>query len=295
MPRRNAPLVRRAGITIPEISEVRIFTEQLQKEYGSHNLLEMKVVGGRFLKEGIATRAVNYPLMNVKFNSKGKFLYWSFDGDVYFFITLGMSGSFGKRGKHSAIEFTFDNGTIYFNDIRHFGTFKIVKEKSELDKKLKSLGWDPFKEPDVPSNLISKLRKKNFDPIGKILMEQKLFAGLGNYLRSEILYASKINPFVRIIELSDQELLTIAQNYRTIAEEAYKNGGATLATYSDLYGIAGSFYNQFKVYGKKKDPLGNDVISQEGPDGRTVHWVAQVQKIKDMDSVHRSIIPTPKI
>lgn len=268
---------------MPEIAECAKYTTQLQHEYGGHDLLSVKAVGGRFLKEGLSAPfpswTIKYSLKNVQFNSKGKFLYWSFDGEIYFFITLGMSGSFGKQNKHSAIEFVFDNGTVYFNDIRHFGTFKVVKGKSELNKKLNSLGWDPLKEPKAPNSLLPAIRKQNSKAIGAVLMDQKVFAGLGNYLRSEILYASGINPFTLTSDLSDQSLLTIAENYRRIAEEAYQHGGATLATYSDLYGISGDFYKQFKVYGKKKDPLGNTVLSQEGPDGRTVHWVRELQKL----------------
>lgn len=280
---------------MPEIAEVKKFVTQLSAQYQGQDLSSIKVVGGRFVKEGFSmpfpSWSIKYPLKNVKFHSKGKFIYWEFDDNIFFFITLGMSGSFGKQNKHSAIEFEFSNGKLYFNDIRHFGTFKIVTNRSELNKKLAGLGWDPFLEPQIPSNLIPKLRKKNFEPIGKLLMDQKLFAGLGNYLRSEILYASQINPFTRTIDLSDEDLLTVARNYRTIAEDAYQHGGATLATYSDMYGIAGTFYQQFKVYGKKRDPLGNEVISQDGPDGRTVHWVPQVQKITNKLTIHSSISP----
>lgn len=264
---------------MPEIAECAKYTSQLQHEYGSHNLLKVTAIGGRFLKKDIGLIYLNYPLNNVQFHSKGKFLYWSFDGDIYFFITLGMSGSFGKQNKHSAIQFDFDNGTVYFNDIRHFGTFKIADNKLALTRKLNSLGWDPLKEPKIPNYLVNSIRKQNHKAIGTVLMDQKVFAGLGNYLRSEILYASGVNPFAFTFSVSDQSLLTIAENYRRIAEEAYQHGGATFATYSDLYGISGDFYKQFKVYGRKKDPLGNDIISQEGPDGRTVHWVKEVQAL----------------
>lgn len=254
---------------MPECAEVAIFTNQLSKEYGGHKLLSIKVVGGRF-KEQLSIP----PLNNIKFNCKGKFLYWTFDEDVVFFITLGMTGSFGKKNKHSAIEFNFDNGTIYFNDIRRFGTFKICNKK-DLSKKLSSLGWDPLKE-SLP-NLFPKIRKNDYKMIGEFLMEQKVISGIGNYLRAEILYKSNISPFRSIFSLSDNELLNICNNYIEIVNEAYKAGGATLATYSDLYGIAGNFYKQFKVYGQEKDPFGNSVLKSKDKNGRTIHWVKEIQ------------------
>lgn len=280
---------------MPEIAEVRHFVDQLFEEFEGQNLNKIEIVGGRFLKEGIADYSENnMPLLDAHFNAKGKFIYWTFNEsfsqeETHFFITLGMSGSFGERNKHSAIKFSFDSKDIYFNDIRHFGTFRMGRTKSELIKKLKSLGWDALREPTVPQDLIPKLRKKNFQAIGGILMDQKIFAGLGNYLRSEILYAARINPFIRIIHLTDQDIIRIGEEYIRIAREAYKANGATLATYSDMNGDVGTFTKQLAVYGKKKCPLGYDVVTQPGPDGRAVHWVPKVQQVNDVMNLHRSV------
>lgn len=280
---------------MPEISEVRHFVDQLSAEFEGQSLHSIEIVGGRFLKEGIAGSSImNMKWLNANFNAKGKFIYWTFNRPFYkeetfIFITLGMSGSFGKQNKHSAIKFAFDSGDVYFNDIRHFGTVRMDLDRNDLIKKLKSLGWDALRDPAVPQDLIPKLRKKNFQAIGGILMDQKIFAGLGNYLRSEILYAARINPFIRIIHLTDQDITRIGEEYIRIAREAYKANGATLATYSDMNGNVGTFTKQLAVYGKKKCPMGYDVLTQPGPDGRTVHWVPQVQQVNNVMNLHRSV------
>jgi hypothetical protein len=39
-----------------------------------------------------------------------------------------------------------------------------------------------------------------------------------------------------------------------------------------------AYENQMSVYGKKEDPHGNKVITYKNEDGRTIHWVPEVQK-----------------
>lgn len=267
---------------MPEIAECRRYVAQLSLEYDKCTLNSVNIVGGRFVKSGIPElNNIKFPLTKARFESKGKFIYWSFrdaeDKPVHFFITLGMAGSFGKKQKHSAIEFNFDKGTVYFNDIRHFGTFKVVFSDEALSKKIKSLGWDPIREPMTPPWLLNKLRRKSLQPLSLVMMDQSYFAGLGNYLRSEILYDCKIPPFAAIVHLTDTQLEQVCASFNRIAHEAYKDGGATLATYSDLYGMAGTYYQKFKVYGQKKDPNGYPVLKAKGPDGRTIHYCPKIQ------------------
>lgn len=269
---------------MPEIAEVRRYVDQLTTEYSGQELNGVKVVGGRFLNEDTqgCIDILNFPMKDVTFNAKGKFIYWSMtekatDAKIHFFITLGMAGSFGKLNKHSALEFTFEKDVVYFNNIRHFGTFKIIYGDKLLLKKLKSLGWDSLQNPKMPPEIIPQLRNKNNKTIAEVLMDQKIFAGVGNYIRSEVLYLTSIHPNTIIRNLSDNQLGALCENIISVANDAYLAGGATIRTYSDLYGNVGTFYNQFKVYGQKKDPYGNEVSKLTAADGRTVHYVKSIQ------------------
>lgn len=271
---------------MPEIAEVRRYVDQLTKEYSGKDLYSVKVIGGRFLNEDTETclDLLKFPMRNITFNAKGKFIYWSMEESetkaiIHFFITLGMAGSFGQKNKHSALEFNFQNAVVYFNDIRHFGTFKVVYGDKALLKKLKSLGWDSLQNPKVPPEIIPQLRNKNHKTIAEILMDQKIFAGVGNYIRSEVLYLTSIHPNTIIRNLSDNQLAALCENIISVANEAYLAGGATIRTYSDLYGNVGTFYNQFKVYGKKQDPYGREVSKLTAADGRTVHYVKDIQVV----------------
>ena len=72
-------------------------------------------------------------------------------------------------------------------------------------------------------------------------------------------------------------MIEVYHSIRKIMHDSYEQGGATIRDYKRVNGDAGNFTFSFKVYGKKKDPLGNDVIREKTLDGRTTHWVPSEQ------------------
>lgn len=106
---------------------------------------------------------------------------------------FGMSGSFSVTDdctipKHSHLRFYAHNKpnmVLNFNDPRRFGTWRVAD------------GWSANRGPDAAyeyeefcSNISNSLKSaKVFEkPICEVLLDQKYFNGIGNYLRAEILY-----------------------------------------------------------------------------------------------------------
>ena len=63
--------------------------------------------------------------------------------------------------------------------------------------------------------------------IGAALLDQTVCAGIGNYLRAEILLLCKINPWTRIAELTSEELECLNHEIPRVAALALANNGAT--------------------------------------------------------------------
>jgi len=211
---------------------------------------------------------------------KGKFMYWTLSTGNYMLCTFGMSGQWSPtEGKHPCFFVEFTDGTsVYFNDPRHFGTIQFTNSKKRLDKKLSELGWDPLTDdPAIWQKFLSAQIQKSGKPIGELLMDQKLFAGVGNYIRAEGLYAAKISPWRAGNKLSVQEISALCNSLVSVMKESYSFQGATIHTYKDSYGNEGRYSSCFKVYGQKKDPLGNDIIKETTPDNRSIHWCPTIQ------------------
>jgi len=237
----------------------------------------VNVLSGRYTKKPIQ----NIEILNGKeiesFNCKGKFIWIDLD-DVVVFNTLGMTGNWSRiKTNHSRIEFNFyENDTLYFNDIRNFGTFQ-VKTRSDLEKKLKSIGPDMLSNP--PDDFIARLRKYNHKNICEVIMNQKVISGVGNYIKAESLWYSRINPHVFVKDLTDENLIILDKAIKFVINKSYQEQGASIQSYYTFDGDSGNATQGFAVYGRKKDYNGHTVIKEETPDKRTTHWVKERQII----------------
>ena len=64
--------------------------------------------------------------------------------------------------------------------------------------------------------------------IGAALLNQQILAGLGNYLRAEVLYACRLSPWRRVGELTSAELRCLNETVPALARRSYLHG-ATVA------------------------------------------------------------------
>jgi formamidopyrimidine-DNA glycosylase len=236
-----------------------------------------------FREEGIVNIVNECKVVDVQV--KGKFMYWTFSNGWYMFSTFGMSGQWSpKAGKHVCLEIplidcqTNELSNVYFNDPRHFGTLKFTNSSKELDKKLQELGWDPLAMPlDKNMRWLTFQLSKSKKSIAEVLMDQGLFSGVGNYIRAEALYLSKLSPWRQANKLSQDEIKTLGQAIVDVMQESYQHQGATIHTYKTAYGEEGKYSTLFKVYGQKKDPMGRKIVTQQTPDKRTIHWCPEIQ------------------
>ena len=93
--------------------------------------------------------------------------------------------------------------------------------------------------------------------VGSLYLDQGFVAGLGNYLRSEILFVSGIEPSRRPAELRQPELDRLARETLRIARRSYRTGGITVApTRAAQLKAEGERYGsrRFYVFGREGEP-----------------------------------------
>jgi endonuclease VIII len=62
----------------------------------------------------------------------------------------------------------------------------------------------------------------NNETIGAALLNQRIVAGIGNYLRAEILFNCKLNPWLTVGELIERHLSCLSKTIPRLARDAYK-------------------------------------------------------------------------
>ena len=154
-------------------------------------------------------------------------------------ITMGMSGHFrlsysGQEHKHAHLKFyRKDGATLSFVDVRRFG------------KWTQGVAWNTGRGPDPTtefsrfvSNIMTNLTSRTFrKPLYEVLMTQKWFNGIGNYLRAEIVFrAHTVNPFLPAAEQL-AKYPQILELCRDIPMLAYAKGGGSIKDWDNPFGI----------------------------------------------------------
>lgn len=265
---------------MPEGPECRRVSDGLIAATENKILTEISVLGGRFLKKApTGLESLALPSKVIGGGVKGKFIWLELENEMTLWITLGMSGFWSQTQlPHAHISLAMDDGSkLYFIDQRRFGTFKIAP-RSELGKKLKTLGLDPLNDQSLNFvDMLEQLKRVPTKNITQALMDQRLFAGIGNYIKCEMLYCARVNPFSKVGDL-DGATISLLWNYCVdIMINSYASGGASIRNYQMVDESKGEYAFTLKVYAQKTDPFGNLVERIETPDGRTTHWVPAVQ------------------
>ncbi len=64
--------------------------------------------------------------------------------------------------------------------------------------------------------------------IGAVLLDQTVLAGIGNYLRAEILFVCRMDPWRTVRDLTEGDLACLDDAIATVCRRAYERGGQTV-------------------------------------------------------------------
>jgi DNA-formamidopyrimidine glycosylase len=266
---------------MPEGPECRRYAEDLAKRVSGKVLIGIDMVGGRYTKKpptGIDSFLSGLPVGVIGAGVHGKFIYWILKNDFFIWSTLGMTGQWSSEDdKHTRVRFNLDDGAVYYNDQRNFGTLKFVRGKFQMIEKLKSFGPDMLAGDIQDDVFIKQLRLHPKWEITKALMDQSVIAGVGNYVKSDSLWLAGLSPKRVVEDLSDLELSALNRSVKHIVRESYRSSGAKTGAYKNFAGQSDDHGYKFLVYNQNTDPDGNEVIREMTLDKRTTHWVPEVQ------------------
>jgi endonuclease-8 len=103
---------------------------------------------------------------------------------------------------------------------------RLVTE-AEGERALADLGPDVVVDAFDPAVALARLRARDADlAIGEALLDQQALSGIGNVYKSETLFAERVNPFARVVDLDDATLTRVLERaHRLMRRNVGRSGG----------------------------------------------------------------------
>jgi endonuclease-8 len=221
--------------------------------------------------------------------SRGKHLLVSFSGDLILHTHLRMNGAWhvyrpGERWRRRAIDMrvlveTASAVAVGFNiPIAEFLTARSLQRHEQLA----NLGPDLASQSFDAAEARRRIRELGETPIGDLLLNQRAMSGLGNVLRSEVLFVAGTDPFLLAQALSDEALDRLIETARRLMSVNVLDPERTLAAgFGRRTTNSMNPHARLWVYGRGGKPCrkcGTPIRSRKtGPDARLVYWCPSCQ------------------
>ena len=232
---------------MPELAEIKIMSD-----YINHHSLNRTFTKAYHVEKGnIPVDSKIIENFKVKSESNGKELIvkmYHDDTCIDLSVFMGMSGNWLSTPTDSWSDRKFTRlrlDTTDGNSLLLYGLYMGPKYRVGGFTGVKR-GVDPTKDFETfKKNIIENLDKANFNkPICEALLDQKYFNGIGNYLRSTILYYLDVNPFEEARKII-KETPQVLELCRDIPIKAYQLNGGQLTDWKNPFDTD---YEEFKKW-----------------------------------------------
>ena len=214
---------------MPELPDVEVF-----KRYLDSTALHQKVSSAEIKNEkilgNVSAGGLEKELLGKRFESTqrhGKYLFVELDSGGWLLLHFGMTGylkyfkDMEDEPSHDRFLVTFENGFhLAFDCQRMLGKVDLVESPESLIES-EGLGPDPL-TLDSPS-FRERLEGKR-GAIKPALMDQRVFAGIGNIYSDEILFQTRIHPKANAGQLGEDNLENLFEATRHVLQTAIDCG-----------------------------------------------------------------------
>jgi endonuclease VIII len=187
---------------MPEGNEIYLYAQRHREMFIGKTIC-VEAPNGRFTDAALLTgRRLRAVLAH------GKHLGYDFGRDRKLHIHLGRFGDF-TEGKmpfpevRGILRMRWSTRTDWL-ELRGPTDCSVYTDQQWQDLEAR-LGADPLAPDSDPSPAFARVRKANLS-VGALLMDQTVFAGIGNIYRAELLYRARQNPFTAGKDTSEQTL-----------------------------------------------------------------------------------------
>jgi formamidopyrimidine-DNA glycosylase len=265
---------------MPELPEVENARRRAQAALSGRRIVEVAVIADPIVFAGVTAARFASSLRGrlvVKVHRKGKQLWMQLDERPFPLFHFGMTGSFeiyraaADRPRFWKVELLMDDGVrLAMPDARRFGRIRL-QDEPEHESPLRDLGADPLLSPLSAAQIADLLRRRHA-PVKAALLDQRLFAGVGNWIADEVLYQARIRPDRPASSLSPAEVRRLRASLLSILRRA-----VSVDADSDRFPRTWLFHHRWGKNALARTSRG-EKITHHTIGGRTTAWVPKRQR-----------------
>ncbi|MFZ4717775.1 MAG: Fpg/Nei family DNA glycosylase [Ilumatobacteraceae bacterium] len=161
-----------------------------------------------------------------KLEAYGKHLFYWWSNGLVGHVHLGL---FGKYRVHRGPDSPAPVGAVRMRLVTDLATIDLagptdcsIGTADDRDAIIHRLGPDPLRRDAKPTVALDRIRRSK-QPIGALLLDQKVLAGVGNVYRAEALFVNGIHPERPGTKLDDHELKAIWDTTVSMLKQGVKD------------------------------------------------------------------------
>jgi formamidopyrimidine-DNA glycosylase len=171
-------------------------------------------------------------------------------------VHLGMTGQFvvcrpdSPLRPHTHVWLALDDAReLRYTDIRRFGQMRVLGA-GELPAFLSRLGTEPLEVSY--GKFCAALERRAM--IKALLLDQRVFRGLGNIYTDESLWRARIHPRRQGARLTAAERRALYSAVRRVLADAIRLRGSSISDFVDSAGSPGDYQRRHRAYGREGRP-----------------------------------------
>jgi formamidopyrimidine-DNA glycosylase len=222
---------------MPELAEVEWYRKQWNATRDD-SVVDLALHSRKRVFRGTDTHALRRHLVGQKLlgsTTRGKRMLFTFSGDNWLGIHLGMTGTLRveaasyRAEKHDHLVLYQADRALVFRDSRQFGRVRFHHGPDEPD-------WWKSDVPEIVSTRFNRefvdrfLDRHRKAPIKAVLLLQNGFSGIGNWMADEILWRAKILPSRPVGKLKSEKRDALLRETKFVAKKSLQTLGVD---YSD--------------------------------------------------------------
>src|ERR1700722_2344992 len=260
---------------MPELPEVETIRGQLAPLVEGRRLKMIEILDPRWSRP-LAPEELEAALLGrrvERLGRRGKYLVWSFEGDVHLAQHLRMTGAVladpDPEPPHTRVRMRFGPRRGAGNGVgaraglrlaivapRRFGTGELLLGSDAMEAFFAArLGVEPFDEEFTAESLRALARGRSA-PIKAFLLDQRRIAGVGNIYADEALFRAGVHPRRPAGRLTGEQYAKLREGVIAALRAGIDARGASIDDFRHVDGVRGSFQDQFLVHKREGEPCG---------------------------------------